>query len=747
MVKAALRLCLLGLILAGCTSAGTSPEGPVGTATLPGPQVSTDLAPDPEMAVAEFLRAWNRGDYDAMYARLSPLTQDSVSQEDFQSRYEQIGQVGAFQNLTFEIISSLVQSPRQAQVRYRLELESAAVGTISRDAQMDLTRVGEDWTISWTPANILPELEGDQGLLLNTIAPTRANIYDRNGLALAAQLDAVALWIVPNRVGDEDAEDTMLSTVRRLLDYPSTETIRAQYDNIRGTDFRVVLGEVPLEEFQTVQGTLFATGGVDWGVYNTRLYYDGGLAPHAIGYVSWIQESQLDEYLALGYRGDEYVGQIGLEAVYEPELRGQPSATLYLTDGEGNTLQALASVPSEPPYAVYTHIDRDLQRDAQQALEDSDLVGAVVVLDRDSGAVLAMSSSPGFDPNIFDTNNPNSFTALEELSQQGTDPLLNRATQGLYPPGSTFKMITMAAALESGLFTPETVFNCKLVWERLPGFPLYDWRFEKELPAAGEISLKQALELSCNPYFYEIGWTLFQNEMPAAISEMARGFGLGQPTGIEIDEEAGLVPDPASKVELFEETWTVSDPVQLAIGQSFLQVTPLQVARYVAAIGNGGTLYRPQLVARIENAEGEITHQFQPEVQGTLPISGENLAAIQEGMVNVVRRNGATAYRRFLGLDVELAGKTGTATSGDFTESHAWFAGYTFEEREDLADIAVVVLVEFGGEGSEVGAPVFRRVIESYFKGRPLSLYPWEDRIRIPKTPTPEPEEEATPEP
>lgn len=738
---------LISLFLAGCGTSGTTGEGPEVTSTLPGPQVSTELAPDPEMIVSQFLNAWKQGGYEQMYSLLSPLTQDSVTKDAFQERYEEIWRAGAFQDLDFEIVSSLVQNPRQAQVRFRLELDSVAVGLITRDAQMDLTRVDQNWTIAWTAVNILPELEGEKGLLLNSIAPTRANIYDRNGLALAAQMDAVALWIVPNRVGDEDAEDAMLSTLRRLLDFPSTETIRFKYDNIRGTDFRVVLGEVPLEDFQRVQGTLNSTGGVDWGVYNTRLYFDRGLAPHSLGYISWIQEEQLQDYLALGYRGDEYVGQVGLELEYESDLRGKPSATLYLTDAEGQPLNALASVPSQPPYAVYTNIDRDLQGYAQQALEDSGLVGAAVVLDRDSGAVLAIASSPSYDPNIFDTNNPNSFTALEELYQGAADPLLNRATQGLYAPGSTFKMITMAAALESGLFRPDTVFNCKLVWERLPGFPLYDWRFEKERPAAGEITLMQALELSCNPYFYEIGWTLFQNDMPTAISDMAKGFGLGELTGIEIGEATGLVPDPASKVELLEETWAVGDSVQLAIGQSFLLVTPLQVARYIAAIGNGGTLYQPQLVARVQNAEGETIHEFQPEVQGKLPISEETLAAIQQAMEGVVRKPSATAYRRFLGLDVDLAGKTGTATTSEFTESHAWFAGYTFEEREDLPDIAVVVLVEFAGEGSEVAAPVFRRIVEAYFKGRPLSLYPWEDRIRIPKTPTPDPDEEATPEP
>jgi penicillin-binding protein 2 len=362
-----------------------------------------------------------------------------------------------------------------------------------------------------------------------------------------------------------------------------------------------------------------------------------------------------------------------------------------------------------------------------------------------------MASSPSFNPNLFDTNNPNSATGLTELFQTANDPLLNRATHGLYPAGSVFKMITMATALEVGGYEATDIYNCKLIFDEA-GFELYDWRLEKELPAAGEITLIQGLERSCNPYFYHIGLDLFQRDMPTAISDMAKGFGLGQSTGIEIGDAPGLVPDPESKLELFGEDWFAGDPVGLAIGQSFLQVTPLQVARYVAAIGNGGILYRPQLVDRIQNAEGEILYEFVPEIQGMLPVSQENLEHIQTAMVNVVRDPKATAYRRFLGLDLNIAGKTGTATTGNFSESHAWFVGYTFEEREDKPDIAVVVILEYQGEGSDWAAPVFRRILEAYFKGRPQSIYPWEERLRVPKgpTPTPGPEEEgaeATPEP
>jgi len=180
-------------------------------------------------------------------------------------------------------------------------------------------------------------------------------------------------------------------------------------------------------------------------------------------------------------------------------------------------------------------------------------------------------------------------------------------------------------------------------------------------------------------------------------------------------------------------------------------VTPLQMARMVAAVGNGGTLYRPSLVLRVENADGEVRYEFSPEVQGELPVSPENLATIQQAMTNVVRVSTATAYRKFLGLNINIAGKTGTASTGRAEESHAWFVGYTFEGREGLPDIAIVVVLDFAGEGSDEAAPVFRRIVETYFRGQPQSLYPWEARIGVPKTETPEPEEgeeaTATPEP
>lgn len=745
---------LLILPLAGCSFFTAPPAQTSTPAALPEPGVTTVPAPDPDAATRRFLEAWKNWDYEAMYAMLSPLSQDGLSLETFQGRYESIRTSAALTGVDYQIVSALVVSPKSAEVRYRISLNSAAVGEIAAETKMNLTRVGEEWKVAWSDAVIHPRLQAGSGLQLTVVTPTRANIYDRNGDALASEAtpnqdNAAAIWLVPNEIGGEEAEEALLSALRNLFDLATVAPILQRYDQIRDTNYFVPLGVVPYSEYELYGGLLGELGGVYVRTYSTRYYYGtgltpfaGGAAPHTVGYVSQIQKDEWEQRRQQGYQGDEFIGRIGIEAAFESELRGVPGGTLSLTNAEGQVVEVLARREPEPPYAVNTTLDRELQSIAQRAIEG--FAGAVVVLERDTGAVLAMASSPGFDPNLFDSQNPNltfSGEAMRMLNQSN-QPFVNRAVSGIYPPGSIFKIITMAAALESGHYTPDTVYYCGLVWDEVPGLELNDWRLEKELPASGELTLQGGLERSCNPWFYHIGLDLFNKGLTTALPDMARAFGLGQATGIEISDQPGTVPDPENKLERTGEEWSFRDAVQMAIGQSFLEVTPLQVARYVAAVGNGGTLYQPQLVSRIQNAEGAVLQSFEPNAQAELPLSPDNLAAIQEAMVNVVRDAKATAYRRFLGLSVNVAGKTGTASITGTDEPHAWFVGYTFEGREDLPDIAVAVVLERQGEGSDWAAPVFRRIVETYFKGRPLQLYPWEARMWVERTP--EPEEEAT---
>jgi penicillin-binding protein 2 len=233
---------------------------------------------------------------------------------------------------------------------------------------------------------------------------------------------------------------------------------------------------------------------------------------------------------------------------------------------------------------------------------------------------------------------------------------------------------------------------------------------------------------SCNPFFWHIGLDLYNQGLTTAVSEMARGFGLSSPTGIVgMDEAAGQIPDPTGVV----------DAVNMAIGQGDVLVTPVQVANFVAAIGNGGKIYRPQLVEKIATTEGKPSMQFKPEVLGKLPLKTETLDTLQQAMVGVIRNEKprGTAWHVFTGLDVPIAGKTGTAQSA-YGAPHAWFAGYTSAGRSDKPDIAGVVLVENVGEGSDYAAPVFRRIVELYFSGQPQKLYWWESSLNVPITST-----------
>jgi penicillin-binding protein 2 len=380
-----------------------------------------------------------------------------------------------------------------------------------------------------------------------------------------------------------------------------------------------------------------------------------------------------------------------------------------------------------------------MQANAQSALEF--FRGAIVIMEVDTGRVIAMASSPDFDPNAFDPTNEANYGNISDFNE----PLLNRAAQGQYPLGSVFKVITMSAALESGLYTKDSPYDCQYEFTKLSGIPpLHDWTWQhcqdalavgqacnssSEIPS-GLLTLQEGLMRSCNPYFWEIGWDLFTNwQRGSDIANMARGFGLAAKTGIDqIEEASGQILDPTTEL----------DAVNQAIGQGDVQVTPLQVATFMAAIANGGTLYRPQLVERIQPVNGDPLLVFKPEARGVLPPRSENLDILREALLMVTQSSRGTATFNLRGLQFDVAGKTGTAESGNGL-SHAWFAGYTLnEENTGLPDIAIAVIVENIGEGSEYAVPLFRAMVESYYYGSPAR--PFYDFGQIgypPYTPTP----------
>ncbi|HEX6304297.1 MAG TPA: penicillin-binding transpeptidase domain-containing protein [Anaerolineales bacterium] len=734
-------------LVAGCGRAAptvNSTAPPVPTPSLPVSVEQNIQAPDAEITAQAFLDAWKAEDYAAMYALLTPLSRDAISEENFTTRYQEVVVEAALSGIDAHILSSLTEAS-SAQVFYRIILHSVLVGDIQRDTTMDLGLEGGQWRISWDDAMVLPELSGGNHFRMEYKVPSRANIYDREGKALVAQADAVALGLLATEVDPEQEEDLLEQLWQATGIHP--EVLKAKLDHYRENDWYMAVGDISASELAPTADALSAFDGVVMEPFRGRYYFDGGIAPHIIGYVSAIQEDEIEQYKRLGYNvSSDRVGRMGLEQWGEEYLSGKRGGTLYVVDPEGNTVTKLPEESNpEPAQAIYTTLDRNLQIEAQKAL--GDFPGAIVVLERDTGRVLAMASSPGFNPNLFEPTNRNRADQIDSIFDPVTTPWLNRATQGSYPLGSVFKIITMSAALERGAYTPESQYQCGYFFEEIPGFRSHDWTYSYFLedgrtPPSGLLTLSEGLMRSCNPYFQHIGLDFYTREMTTAISDMARSFGLGSPTGIEIVEESGNIPEPENNI----------DAVNLAIGQGNTLVTPLQVADFIAAVGNGGTLYEPKVVEKAVPVSGEPTHIFTPSVRGELPVSESMLQSVQDAMVSVVNNPRGTAYFVLSGFsnsyNIPIAGKTGTAESG-YGDPHAWFAGYTAANRENKPDIAVVVLVENIGEGSVYAAPIFRRVLETYFLGKPQVKFPWEIEIGVVATPEAQDEasEDATPEP
>ncbi len=703
-----------GTVSTTSTAAADTP-----TAPLPTPQVLTTRPPDARSAAQAYLESWQAETYDGMYDMLTSVGQSAITRDDFNALYKKTAINLTLKTLDFEILSSLVNNPESAQVAYRVTFHTAMVGDITRDITMNLSLEGGVWRVQWDDGLIMPEMHNGNRLAMQYTIPSRGNIYDRQENALVAETDAYSLAIWPGKI---ESEGGMLHELASLTG-KTTASIKELYQ-YAGDDWYIPVGEATAAEVDARMNTIESVGGIILNRYTTRYYFNGGIAPNVVGYVQPIPAEQIDQYRRAGYSGGEKVGMAGLELWGEQYLAGQRGAALYVVDSTGQIVTRLGQTDARPAKNIYTTLDKTLQLNAQRALEG--FKGAIVVVERDSGRVLAMVSSPGFDPNLFDPNNSNSSWLLGDVFNAEEGRLINRAAQSTYPLGSVFKIITMSAALESGVFKVTDKYECGLEFTELPGVTLYDWTYDKGKPASGTLTLPEGLMRSCNPWFWHIGLLIYQQKGGQLLPNMARGFGLGSPTGIEgIDENPGNIADSTSE----------GDSVQLAIGQGTMLVTPLQVATFVAAVGNGGTLYRPQIIEKIADQDGNAESAFAPVVNGTLPVSTDTLTAVQDAMRLVVANPRGTAYRTFAGVGVMMYGKTGTAQNSTGTP-HAWFAGYTDAHIAGKPDIAMVVLVENGGEGSEMAAPIFRRVLNYYFFNTPGPLYPWESDYFVTKTPT-----------
>jgi penicillin-binding protein 2 len=731
-----LNIILLLTYLTACSGTGINIPGVPTETALPQPIVNVTSAPSADDALRAYLDAFNADDYNTMHSLLSKVSQDANPLENFALRNRDALNIMSAGSFDYEVLSSLV-NPYSAEVAYRVTYHTALVGDIPRDMVARFSLEDGEWKLNWEDGLILPELAGGNVLQMDYSVPSRGNIYDRDGEVLAAQTNAYAFEIIPGNVTD-DSRGTLLSEVWNLCGI-SMEALDQEILNTPG-QFSIPLCQASEQESERIRS--IAPSGLQWTEYNSRYYFEQGVGSHVVGYTQLIPAEEIDAYRRLGYQGSEIVGRAGIEQWAEQYLSGQHGGTLYVVNPSTNTIVTKVG-ESQPKAAdaVYLTIDRNLQYHTEQALKG--FTGAAVVLERDTGRVLAMASSPDYDANAFQPTNPNQAAQITELFSRLDNPQINRAAQGQYPLGSVFKIITMAAGMESGLFVPERTLDCQYDWTRLSDAVRHDWTWQHcedrkargldcntpDSVPSGVLTLPQGLMRSCNPFFWEIGLTLFENGRPNDIANMARAFGLGSATGIEqIAEESGRIVDPPSAI----------DVVNQAIGQGEVQVTPLQVARFIAALGNGGKLYRPQLVERIEPVEGgDPILVFQPELKGELPIQPFRMEVIQQAMIAVVADPDGTANFRLRGLRIPVAGKTGTAESGS-GDPHAWFAGYTMAgESTGQPDIAIAVILENQGEGSDWAAPIFQRIVETYYSGSPQTVLWFESTFGVTETPTP----------
>ncbi len=721
-------------------AAQPSSETPDAGPTLEPSPTPTQFAPGADGVATAYLRAWEQGDLLGMYSLLSRTSQGMIDKATFVQRYEDAQKAATVTKIETKPLA-ILQNDDRAEVAFQLTWHTALLGEIQREMSMVLAYEGGRWAVSWSDALILPELGGGNGLQLEYHIPARANIYDRNGLGLAIEGTAVTVGVVPGNIEDES---TLLTHLSEILRAPA-EDIQARYAASE-PNWYVPLGDAPQDAIASHLDALrpfLEAGALQLRERKSRLYRDGGIAPHITGYTSAIPAETLEEWLARGYRGDERVGVAGLEAWGEPYLGGGRGGTLVLVSPNGDPLETILDVPAHANRSIYTTIDKEFQGAMEQALAEAielhpdGHAGALVVMDVNTGHILAMASYPDYNPNLFDPVNPASASGLQILLNDTRQPLINRAAQEIYPAASVFKIITMSAALLSNAYLPDSRYTCTGTWDRLgPNYIKTDWLEGGH----GNITLRQALTFSCDPYFYDVGFTLDQVDS-FLIPETARAFGLGAPTGIQgILEEPGIIPDPEWKLATYAEDWLRGDSVNMAIGQGFVAVTPLQIVNLLAAVANGGTLRRPQIVQRIGEGGDAPEEVLQSETIGQLPISAEQLEILRESLYAVTTQPGGTAVHRFRGMPVPVAGKTGTAEvppvlreDGTLNnEPTAWFAAYapavpTPEESDvpDVPEIAVAVVIENAGEGADVAAPIVRRIVELYYGIVPLTPYPW----------------------
>ncbi len=524
---------------------------------------------------------------------------------------------------------------------------------------------------------------------------TRGLILDRNGKKLTHNEASFSVGVIPSNVSNPDHLLDHLAIILKLDKKAILERIRRALNPFKPVVLKKNVGMSTvtflLEREEEFPGVVIIAQPV-------RTYLYGGLASHLLGHLGEVNQTEFALSSGYGIELGDLVGKMGVEKVCNRYLQGEKGGKQIEVDAHGRALRTISEKDPIPGHNVYLTIDLRMQEIAEKELGERK--GVVLIGDPYTGGIFALVSYPGFDPNLFSWGI--SESEWNRLRDEPLHPLENRATRGEYPLGSTIKVITASAALEEEIISKEDTLFCGgsfAIGNRV----FKGWKEEGH----GEINLEEALIHSCNVYFYQLGLRLGVKR----IIRYARLFGLGKPTGIDLEsEKPGFLPTPDWKKRRKGEAWYGGDTVNLSIGQGYILATPVQMLKVISVIANGGYLIKPYLIKKIVGPRGNLIKEFQPQKMERVPLSSATLNFLRRSLRGVVREG--TGWRAE-NKTVEISGKTGTAELSEGEKPHNWFIGYASSTHLRLA---IVVLVENREEDIQIAPQIAGKIFSQIFE-------------------------------
>ncbi|HEU5287322.1 MAG TPA: penicillin-binding transpeptidase domain-containing protein, partial [Candidatus Limnocylindria bacterium] len=650
--------------------------------------------PQPDAVAKSYAESWQKADYQTMWGLLTEDAKTRVGTEGFVDRLPRIAEEMTARAIEVKVgpssrpLKNGSPDPNRATIPLDITFHTVRVGDVRRTTTLSLVYVGDKekgvWKIDWSPEDILPNLTPGRLVRMTRLNTTRGRILARDGTELATFAEGFVVGVVPGQVRSQAGLIASLAPALGVTaDFITKQLAQSWVTNDTFVPLKTLSGPAA----ETAKPKLGVIEGVQLQATRVRAY-PTGLASQTLGYLTEASEAEAAKKSARGVQAGDMIGKAGsgLESTLDDVLGGTYGWRLAIIEPNGSPVETLGETAAVPGQDVVLSLDVAVQRAAETALGDRK--GAIVAEDPWSGEIRALASRPTFDLNAFISADS---AAIAKFSADPNKPLFNRATHGQYPTGSSFKPITAAAALRTGLYKYGDALPCPLRWT---GYGPQWVQLNHETVDLGNIDLRTAMARSCNSFFYELGKRLNDRD-PNLLPDAAKSFGLGKATDIDyVLEEEGIVPSPAWKQSYFknaaDQTWNPGDATNLSIGQGFLLATPLQMANYASALANDGIVWKPRLVTEIRDRSGATVKKLEKTQAGHANATNTELSLIRDTMHAVTSDRDGTVAFVFQNYRVSTAGKSGTAESPAPGKVDAWFVGFASFEQPSLAFAAVL---------------------------------------------------------